>query len=273
MFKQEHIMVIWSFLLLGSPAVASIEDVLAPVDATVLGFQSGEPQVDLPAVKQEQNSHVPLVEKSVDELDLLAELERLVSDRIQPSVTLRLVPVSQMPRVPKSAHLPEVVLLDLPSRITSRSILIRFRMQDDDRLLGDYAVTFRVQIIADVWTPNRRLDPGETLAGSDFATREVDLVREPKAVVADPSLLNQYEVIRTVPPERVLTWSDITPRALVRKGEYVEVVAREGLLSISMKGQALRNGSMGETVTIRNLESKREFSAEVIDENRVRVSF
>jgi flagellar basal body P-ring formation protein FlgA len=47
----------------------------------------------------------------------------------------------------------------------------------------------------------------------------------------------------------------------------------QGNLRITMKGQAVRNGALGEIVTIRNLESKRDFSAEVIDENKVRVRF
>ena len=121
--------------------------------------------------------------------------------------------------------------------------------------------------------PARRLNPGEPLLAVDLTTREADLVREPKAVVADPELLGRYEFSRAVSPERALSWSDITPRALVRKGELVEVVAKGGMLSVSMKGQATRSGSMGEVVTVRNLESRREFSAEVIDENRVRVRF
>jgi flagella basal body P-ring formation protein FlgA len=40
-----------------------------------------------------------------------------------------------------------------------------------------------------------------------------------------------------------------------------------------MKGQATRSGALGDVVVVRNLESKREFSAEVIDENKVRVRF
>jgi flagella basal body P-ring formation protein FlgA len=40
-----------------------------------------------------------------------------------------------------------------------------------------------------------------------------------------------------------------------------------------MKGQATRSGALGEVVTIRNLESLREFAAEVVDENTVRVQF
>lgn len=267
-------MVLWSFLLLAPPGVASLADVLEPVDAGKLDVAIKEamnrPQAEAGDVEEKSQ---PLVEPGVDELDLIAEIERQLAERIQPLGTLRLIPVSQVPRLARSATLPEVVLLTHPSRLSSSSALIRFRLKDGDQHLGDFAVTFRVQVLAEVWMPARRLGAGEPLLSVDLATREADLVREPKAVVVDPELLGRYEFSRAVSPERALSWSDITPRALVRKGELVEVVARGGMLSVSMKGQATRSGSMGEVVTIRNLESRREFAAEVIDENRVRVRF
>ena len=47
--------------------------------------------------------------------------------------------------------------------------------------------------------------------------------------------LSRYELARAVYPGRPIAWTDLTPRALVRKGELVDVVVREGALSISMK--------------------------------------
>jgi flagella basal body P-ring formation protein FlgA len=128
-------------------------------------------------------------------------------------------------------------------------------------------------VLADVWMPAQRISPGTVLGATEVVTREVDLVRESRAVVADPSLFGRYEIARAASPDRPLTWNDLTARALVRKGQLVDVVANEGLLSVSMKGQATRSGALGEVVVIRNLQSKREFSAEVIDENKVRVRF
>jgi flagella basal body P-ring formation protein FlgA len=266
-------MVLWSFLLLGSPAVGSIDDVLAPLDDALLDLAVRDAGSRVPSVASASSEPRPLVEPSVDEIDLLAELERLLSERIQPVGTLKLVPVSPMPRMQRRSELPEITLLAHPARISSSTALVRFRLEDQGVLLGDHAVTFRVQLLARVWAPSRRLVPGDVLQGVDLLEREVDLVREPRAVVADPALLERYEIARAVAPERSLTWSDITARALVRKGALVDVVASGGMLAVSMKGQATRSGALGEVVTIRNLESKREFPAEVVDENRVRVRF
>lgn len=267
-------MVLWSYLLLGHAVEgASLEDVLAPVTETAATATENATPALVVASAGDQVATQPLVEPGVDQLDLLAELERQLTDKLQPAGQIRLSPVSALPEPPRTAVLPVVELVEFPSRIVTNSLLLRFRLVDGGRVLGLHAVTFRVQMLAEVWVPSQRLSPGEALSADDVVTREVDLVRESRAVPADRTLFGRYEIARAVTPDRPLTWNDLAPRALVRKGQLVDVVANEGLLSISMKGQATRSAALGEVVVVRNLESKREFSAEVIDENKVRVRF
>jgi flagellar basal body P-ring formation protein FlgA len=272
-------MVLWSYLLLGLPVSASLERVLAPLalnadDAPATGCAVDSDVDDVAAKTTADAQPVQhLVEPGADELDLLAELERQLADKLQPAGRLRLIPVSSLPRLPRSVELPDVELLEHPARLATASILLRYRLLDGGRPLSTHATSFRVQVLAEVWVPVRRLSTGATLQSADVVAREVDLVRESKAVRADPAVFGRYELARAASPDRALLWGDLAPRALVRKGHIVDVVAQEGLLTVSMKGQATRSGALGEVVVIRNLESKREFSAEVIDEDKVRVHF
>ena len=121
--------------------------------------------------------------------------------------------------------------------------------------------------------PTRRIDSGEVLLPEDFESLEVDLTRNAKAVVADQEHFSRYELARAVYPGRPISWGDLAPRAMVRKGELVDVVVREGALSISMRAMATGTGALGDIVVVRNLQSKREFPAEVIDEKTVQVFF
>jgi flagella basal body P-ring formation protein FlgA len=263
-------MVLWSYLLLGLPASASLDRVLAPIDTN--SFESRESAIDETDEENTSGSFGAL-DDSVDDLDLLSEIERQLTNRLQPGGVLRLIPVSQMPSLANRKEMPEVLLIDHPSRLRSSTILVRLRLMDGDQILGNYALQFRVQVMAEVWAPVRRLAIGDELFSEDVEVREVDLIRESKAVPADSTIFGRYEVARAVQPDRVLTWTDLAPRELVKKGGLVSVVASEGMLSITMKGQATRSGALGEVVTIRNLESLREFAAEVVDENTVRVQF
>lgn len=267
-------MVLWSYLLLGLPVSASLERVLAPLGTGGEASAAVDTGAGGDAVANaETDAERPLVEPSVDELDLLAELERQLSGKLQPAGRLRLIPVAPLPRLARSAALPEVDLFDAPPRLGASSILLRYRFLEGGRCSSTHATAFRVQVMAEVWVPVRRLATGTPLQASDVVAREVDIVREPKAVPADAAVFGRWELVRAAGPDRALSWGDLVPRALVRKGHVVDVIAQQGLLTVSMKGQATRSGALGEVVVVRNLESKREFSAEVIDENKVRVHF
>jgi flagella basal body P-ring formation protein FlgA len=103
-------------------------------------------------------------------------------------------------------------------------------------------------------------------------TRRVDLLRERDALpaaVGDRS----YIFARAVPAGRLLTWRDIGRRPLVKKGEIVEVSAVDGALALTLKAIAMENGAQGDMVTVRNQESRKDFAAVVVDENRVQVRF
>lgn len=102
--------------------------------------------------------------------------------------------------------------------------------------------------------------------------RRVDALRDREAAPADV-VGRDYVFARAIPAGRALTWRDISRRALVQKGRMVEVVAVDGALVVSMKALALQDGASGDTVRVRNVESKREFVAKVVSENRAEVRF
>jgi flagella basal body P-ring formation protein FlgA len=78
---------------------------------------------------------------------------------------------------------------------------------------------------------------------------------------------------RALPVGRLLTWRDITRHPLVKKGDLVEVTAADGLLHITMKVLALQSGVKGDTITVRNIESNKDFSVQITDRNHVQVQF
>jgi flagellar basal body P-ring formation protein FlgA len=59
----------------------------------------------------------------------------------------------------------------------------------------------------------------------------------------------------------------------VRKGDIVDVVASEGGLLVTMKAQAVENGVRGDIVTVRNLETRKDISGQVVAQDRVEVRF
>ena len=95
---------------------------------------------------------------------------------------------------------------------------------------------------------------------------ETLVLRDREALSSVPQ--GDYIFTRAVPPDRLLTWRDLAARPIVRRGQVVEVLAQSGPVSVSLKGMAMQDGARNETIRIRNLQSNREFTAQVTGENR-----
>jgi flagella basal body P-ring formation protein FlgA len=207
------------------------------------------------------------------EIDLVTSIESALVDKLGLPGRVELTSIGRLPKIPMDGRPIDVALLETPKRLSGSGVVIRYEILRSGEPVGEWRTIFRCRHLAEVWVPTRRIDSGEVLLPEDFESLEIDLTRNEKAVVADQGHFNRYELARAVYPGRPITWGDLAPRAMVRKGELVDVVVREGALSISMRGMATGTGALGDIVAVRNLQSKREFPAEVIDEKTVQVFF
>jgi flagella basal body P-ring formation protein FlgA len=202
---------------------------------------------------------------------LVAELARDLASHFNLEGELQLELVR--PWVPP-ARLAEgwtIEILEYPA-VPSSSMLLRCRVLADGVATTEATIVLRAVLWRDAWVARRPLLQGSTFDVSSLEPRRVDLLRDRDALpaaVGDRS----YSLARSVSPGRMLTWHDIMRRPLVRKGQLVEVSAADGQLSITMKALAMENGAAGDTVTVRNPESRKDFAALVINENHVQVRF
>jgi flagella basal body P-ring formation protein FlgA len=164
-----------------------------------------------------------------------------------------------------------ITVAEFPA-VPSAAMLLRCRLVADQTPLADASLLVRAAHWRDVWVTRAPLAVGATFDPAQLETRRVDLFREREVV---PAAVGDrtYVFARAVSAGRLLTWHDIGRRPLVKKGDLVEVSAVEGRLLVTMKALAMESGAQGDTVTVRNPESQRNFSAVVVDENRVQVRF
>ena len=164
-----------------------------------------------------------------------------------------------------------VTVAEYPT-VPSASMLVRCRVFADNALVADTSLVLRASLLRDVWVTRTPLTSGSVFDPAQLDARRVDLFRERDVV---PAAVGDrtYIFARSLPAGRLLTWHDIARRPLVKKGDLVEVSASEGALLVTMKALAMENGAQGDTVTVRNPESQKNFAAVVVDENRVQVRF
>lgn len=164
-----------------------------------------------------------------------------------------------------------VQVLEYPN-LASTSMLLRCRVLAEGAPVADATFLVRAALWRDAWTTRQPLTAGAVFEPAALETRRVDLLRERDALPASVGD-RSYVFSRGVQAGRLLTWRDVARRPLVKKGERVEVSAVDGLLAIRMEAQAMENGAQGDTITVRNLESRKDFAAVVVDESRVQVRF
>lgn len=165
----------------------------------------------------------------------------------------------------------QVQVTEYPA-VAGSSMMVRFRPVADGQALSEQTAVLRANLWRDAWYAKEPVAFGTTFDPAQFEAKRVDFFRDREAVaVGMPAVA--YVLARGVSAGRLLTWRDLAKRPLVRKGEIVEVSATDGRLVVNLKGLVMQNGGQGDFVTVRNPDSKKDFSAYVIDENRVQVRF
>jgi flagella basal body P-ring formation protein FlgA len=201
---------------------------------------------------------------------LLPELSRQLSEHFRVVGDLQIELLRPWTPGVEAGAAVELTVLDFPSTLSS-SLLVRVRLQSAGRPLGDTTLALRAQLLRDVWVTREPVARGNAVEPAQLDSRRVDVLRERDSLATGES--ESLTFTRSVPAGRVLTWRDVARRALVRKGQVIEVAATDGALTITMKALAMENGAAGETVKVRNLESRREFAALVVSESRAQVRF
>ncbi|MDD2765214.1 MAG: flagellar basal body P-ring formation chaperone FlgA [Opitutaceae bacterium] len=203
---------------------------------------------------------------------LLADLSRQLQDYFHLAGDLRLdLSRPWTPPAARAGAPARLVITEFPSAPAS-SMLVRCRLEAGGAPLLDFPLVLQAQLWADVWQARDPADAGQPFNPAALDVRRADLLRDRDALPASTGG-NEYVFSRPVPAGRTLVWRDLTRRPLVHKGETVDVRATDGALTVTLKALAMQNGGRGDAVLVRNPESRKEFTAVVVDEGRLQVSF
>ena len=176
---------------------------------------------------------------------------------------LHLVPVNGGNFAPKAGATVSVV--EFPANISAQ-FLLRVRTEVLGEASQEQTIVLRANLWRSGWRLRRPSQSGEMLDLSALEPVRIDVLRDRGALSSMPQ--GDYIFTRAVPPNRLLTWRDLVARPIVRRGQVVEVFAQSGPVSVSLKGMAMQDGARNETIRIRNLQSNREFTAQVTGESR-----
>lgn len=239
----------------------------APAQSPAASFADSHSVPQTPAVVTANG------QSSIVEREVIAALQRELVARYSIEGDLKLSFLQPWKPLPISNAQDWKLVVDLaPNGGLTSTSQVRFHIESGGKTVGDWLLSVRAQIWRPIWFSTRRLDR-EKSRTQLFVPKNFDILSEKLSFVPADTDLSVYEMAQTVSQERPLSWRDISLRPLVKKGQLVNVVVAEGALNISMKGISLGNGGAGEMVSVRNMDSRKEFSAKVININTVQVKF
>ena len=124
-------------------------------------------------------------------------------------------------------------------------------------------ITGRAHATRKLPVPARHLRRGETITANDVVWRQVRSRAGDHIMVSDLDDIVGLTPRRTLIAGKPIRRTDITPRMVIRKGDQIQVSLSTGSMTLTTRGIALQPGAVGETIRIRNVNSRKIIEATV----------
>jgi flagella basal body P-ring formation protein FlgA len=163
-------------------------------------------------------------------------------------------------------------ITDLPASGISPNFTVRFELWAGKTHFGDFQMPVQCHVWREIPIAHTTATRGELLADADLTLERRDILMQRDAFLGDPLADPSLELVETIRAGMPVLNRSVKVRPLIRRGKLVDAVFQDGALSISLKVQALEDGTLGQVVRVRNPKSKRELSGKVQNETTILIS-
>jgi flagella basal body P-ring formation protein FlgA len=161
---------------------------------------------------------------------------------------------------------------ELPAVGVCSTFIPTVELWDGRHQVGSWQVAVQASIWRDVPIARSTLTRGQPLKDADITMERRDLLLTRDVYLNFPTTDDSLEFVENVPLGMPVLNRVIRVRPLILRGRVVEAVYQDGSLSISLKVETLEDGSLGQTVRVRNPITKRELYGKVQNEQTVLIN-
>ncbi len=147
-----------------------------------------------------------------------------------------------------------------PQVLSSNRFNLIFRV--DGRAVKNIAVSATLEALTEVATTTSDLRRGTILHEENIEMAERDLNRL-RAPCHDVEELLGQRLKRSLRKGDVLERSAIAFPPMIKRGEIVTITVQKGALTVTAKGMAQQNGSAGDLIRVRNINSQKDLICKV----------
>ncbi len=175
-------------------------------------------------------------------------------------------------RIPSYIFLPQKgysVDVILPN-ISAKRLSLQFVVKD---LAGTITRQYTGTVLLSLWKPVA--STSKPLNRGDYVNpEEIVWLKKNIAFLRDDLWDGKggpWQVKRSIGGEQPIYKSDLEPLDIVRKGAIIKLVYNKGGILLTTKAEAQEDGTIGQTISVRNLQSKKIIYAKIIDSNTVEI--
>jgi flagella basal body P-ring formation protein FlgA len=209
---------------------------------------------------------------AVSEEELRAALEKyLAANEPYQSGRFELV---RLNLAPPPALAPGPVAFRFQPQTSSNPVNVSgfFIFSQNNRDVGRSRVIAQVDLSVPVLVAARALPRGRELAAEDMNLALLPY-HQARGALSDPDQAVGATLKTALAAGAPLRERLLGQRLLVRNGDIVILIARQGNLSASTTGEAKADGAFGDTITVTNLSSKKNVRGRIVGAGRVEVIF
>jgi len=132
-------------------------------------------------------------------------------------------------------------------------------------------VPVKISIYENVLVAKNYLRRGTQIKADDIERRRRDLSILTRSYITEPQQVVGLILKQPLMADAILTPTMFEAQKLVRRGEGVIILAKDGGIEVRMKGKALVDGTNGQTIRVQNLVSQRIVEGQVISRGVISV--
>jgi len=186
-------------------------------------------------------------------------------------VRIKSIRIKQKVILPKGKVTYQIISSPDSQLVGTVPLCILFRV--NGKLQRKLWVTAKIEVLTEVVVTKRPLGRYQVITKSDVELKKMDLAGLSPNFISNIQEVVGKRVKNRVSSKVILTTDLVEIPPLVRPGDIVKIIAESDNLRITTLGEVREKGHRGERIKVRNIDSKKEIYARVVDADTVKVDF
>ncbi len=163
-------------------------------------------------------------------------------------------------------------LTDLPPAGVLPNLVAGFELWCGKERLGTWQAPLQARVWREIPVAHAPIMRGQLLSQAEITLERRDVLSQHETCIQFPVTDNLLEASGSIQPGMPVFNRLTHARPVMRRGQMVAAVFQDGTMTISLKVEALEDGTLGQTVRVRNPKTNRELYGKIQTEELISIA-